>query len=152
MNDLRYSAILERGVLAASGPLLALSLYLLFAGHNRPGGGFAGGLVAAVVVVLAWSAGGSDTVSRVLPMRATALMGAGLVVASITGLVPLFSGLGFLESGYAESTLPGFGTVKVVSALFFDIGVYLVVVGMALGLVRALGRQGVTLSTGEDTE
>lgn len=140
--NMRQSPILERGILAASGPLLALSMFLLFAGHNRPGGGFAGGLVAGVVVVLAWAAGGPEMVGRVMPMRATALLGSGLVVASITGLVPLFLGDAFLESGYVEFTMPVVGTVKLVSALFFDVGVYLVVLGVALGLVRSLGEQG----------
>jgi multicomponent Na+:H+ antiporter subunit A len=142
MKTTRRSPILEAGVTTLAGPLLVFSLYLLFAGHNQPGGGFAGGLVAGVAVLLTWTAGGTATVRQVLPFRATVLMGAGLVVAAGVGFAALLPGLGFLESGYIKASLPLFGEVKVVSALFFDIGVYLVVVGMALGLVRALGEEG----------
>lgn len=143
MKAPRRSPILEAGVVAVSGPLLVFSLYLLFAGHNQPGGGFAGGLVAGVAVLLVWAAGGVATVRRVLPLRSTTLMGAGLVVAALTGFLALIRGLSFLESGYTELTLPLVGKVKLVSALFFDIGVYLVVLGMALGLVKALGEDAV---------
>ena len=137
----RPSPILEAGVIAVAGPMLVFSMYLLFAGHNQPGGGFAAGLVAGVTVLLVWAAGGTDTVRRVLPLRSTLLMGLGLLVAALTGFAALLSGLSFLESGYIEFTLPVVGKAKIVSALFFDIGVYLVVVGMALGLIRALGEE-----------
>ena len=73
----RPSPILERGIVAAAGPLLVFSVYLLFAGHNQPGGGFAGGLVAGAAVVLAWSAGGPETVRRIIPVRPSALLGGG---------------------------------------------------------------------------
>ncbi len=135
------SAILARGIVAATGPLLVFSLFLLFAGHNQPGGGFAGGLVAGVTVMLAWSAGGPDTVRRIIPVRSSALLGAGLVIATVTGFWPLLAGLEFLESGYVEISIPLIGDLKLVSALAFDIGVYLVVLGMSLGLVRALGEE-----------
>ena len=148
MKSARRSPILEAGVITVAGPLLVFSLYLLFAGHNQPGGGFAGGLVAGVAVLLTWAAGGTDTVRRVLPFRATVLMGAGLLVATATGFASFLPGLEFLESGYIERSLPIFGKVKLVSALFFDIGVYLVVVGMTLGLVKALGEDGEPLGAG----
>ncbi|MDJ0665127.1 MAG: MnhB domain-containing protein [Acidimicrobiia bacterium] len=142
MKSTRRSAILESGVITVAGPLIVFSIYLLFAGHNQPGGGFSGGLVAGVLISLVWAAGGTAAVRRVVPLRATLLMGTGLVVAALTGFASLLPGLVFLESGYVEVSLPVFGDVKVVSALFFDIGVYLVVVGMALGLVKALGEEG----------
>ena len=135
----RPSPILEQGIVTAGAPLLVFSLYLLFAGHNQPGGGFAGGLVAGTVVVLAWAAGGLGTVRRLVPIRSSALLGAGLVLAAVTGFASLVFGLGFLESGIAEFSLPAVGTVKAVSALAFDTGVYLVVLGMSVVLVRALG-------------
>lgn len=141
MSTTRRSAILEAGVVTVAGPLMVFSIYLLFAGHNQPGGGFAGGLVAGVAVLLVWAAGGISTVRRVLPVRSTVLMGAGLVFAAATGFLALIPSLSFLESGYLENSVPLVGEIKVVSALFFDIGVYLVVVGMALGLVKSLGEE-----------
>lgn len=141
MRPQRRSPILENGAVTVAGPLLVFSAYLLFVGHNQPGGGFAAGLVAGVAVVLAWTAGGPSTVARIIPMRSSALMGTGLVLAAVTGFSSLAVGAGFLESSYLEWVLPLVGKVKVVSALFFDIGVYLVVVGMSLGVVRALGTE-----------
>lgn len=142
MNPRRSSPILEAGVVAVAGPLLMFSAYLLFAGHNQPGGGFAGGLVAGIAILLIWTAGGTATVRAVLPFRSTLLMGAGLVVAAGVGFASLIPGLAYLESGYIELSIPVIGKLKLVSALAFDIGVYLVIVGMALGLIRSLGEEG----------
>ncbi len=148
MKAARSSAILEAGVISVVGPLLVFSLYLLLTGHNQPGGGFAGGLVAGIGVLLVWAAGGTAAVRRVLPIRSTVLMGTGLVVAAVTGFVSFVPGLEFLESGYLEVSIPLIGEVKFVSALLFDIGVYLVVVGMSLGLIKALGEEGETDEVG----
>lgn len=148
MNRERPSAILDAGITVASGPILVFSLFLLAAGHNQPGGGFAGGLVAGVAILLAWAGGGTELVRRIVPLRSSALMGTGLLISTITALVPLTLGLGFLESGYVEIAVPAIGEIKLVSAVLFDIGVYLLVVGMSLGLVRALGEPG-RAETGE---
>jgi multisubunit Na+/H+ antiporter MnhB subunit len=150
--SLRPSPILERGIVVSGGPLLVFSLYLLFAGHNQPGGGFAGGLVAGVAVLLAWSAGGSQTVRRILPVRASIFLGAGLALAAVTGFVPLIAGSSYLESGYLSLSIPVVGDLKVTSALAFDVGVYLVVVGMSLGLVGALGEEPADDITTDDSE
>lgn len=135
----RRSTILERGIAAVGGPLLAFSLYLLLAGHNRPGGGFAGGLVAGTAIVVAWAAGGAETVGRLVRFSPTTLLGVGLLVAGLTGLAPLLLGAGFLESASVEIDLPLVGHVKAVSALAFDVGVYLVVVGVIHTIVLVLG-------------
>lgn len=137
----RTSPILEAGIVTVSGPLLAFSLYLLLAGHNQPGGGFAGGLVAGTTVLLVWSAGGLRLLRRVLPIRSTALMGAGLILAVVVGFAAAIPGLAFLESGYVELSVPLVGPTKLVSALLFDVGVYLVIVGITLGLIRSLGEE-----------
>ncbi|MDJ0923805.1 MAG: MnhB domain-containing protein [Acidimicrobiia bacterium] len=142
MNSRRPSPILEAGVVAVLGPLLLFSLYLLLAGHNQPGGGFAGGLVASVGILLAWAAGGPDGVSRAVPVRSTALMGTGLVLAVLVGLGSALPGLSFLESGFVEVSLPGIAKIKLVSALLFDVGVYLVIIGITLGLIVSLGEEG----------
>ena len=135
----RPSPILSRGVAVAASPILIFSLYLLFAGHNQPGGGFAGGLVAGVLIAMIAASGGVEAVRRFVPVRSTVLMGLGITVAAATGFASLLGGSGFLESGYVELDLPLLGTLKIVSALVFDLGVYLVVVGISLSLVRALG-------------
>ncbi len=139
MTVLRESIILRRGLRVATAPLAVFSLYLLFAGHNRPGGGFAGGLVAGVAIALAWATEGEAGTRRLVAVRSTVLLGAGLAVALVTGFAGLVWGGAFLESAVWDLSLPLFGDVKLVSAIGFDIGVYLVVVGVATGLIRSLG-------------
>ena len=141
MNALRDSVILRRGLAAGIGPLAVFSLYLLFAGHNQPGGGFAGGLVAGVAVALAWATGGSAATRQLIRVPAGTLIGAGLALATAVGFLGSLITGDFLGSAVWEFSLPVFGDVKVVSSVAFDIGVYLVVVGMAAGMVGAVGTE-----------
>lgn len=135
----RRSVILDACVRAEFHTLLLVSLYLLFAGHNQPGGGFAGGLVAAAALALRLVAGGPDAVRRTVDIDPPALLGLGLLVALTTGFVPMLLGDPFMSSAIAELEVPLLGEVKVTSVLFFDIGVYLVVVGMSLMLLTQFG-------------
>jgi len=133
------SLILETGVGALFHTALLFSLFLLFAGHNAPGGGFVGGLVAGAAFVLRYVEGGAGAVDRAAPVSSHSLIGAGLTVAVATGVGSWLSGAQFLESAKVELHLPLLGTVKATSALAFDIGVYLVVVGLVIGLLTTLG-------------
>ncbi len=104
--------------------MVLFSLYLLLAGHNTPGGGFAGGLLAGLALTLRYLAGG------------------GLALASLAGLMPLFFGGQVLQSAYVEfHDLWLLGDVKLVTATVFDIGVYLVVVGLVVDVLRSLGSE-----------
>ncbi|MCB2223733.1 MAG: hypothetical protein KQH83_06110 [Actinobacteria bacterium] len=114
-------------------PILVVAAYLLFAGHNRPGGGFVGGLVAGLALALAHASDGPGAVRRITRVAPTTLLGAGLVIAGIAGAGGWLGG-GFLDGGAVELTLPVFGTVKAASATLFDTGVFAVVAGM-VGLV-----------------
>ncbi len=118
--------------------MLLVSVYLLLAGHNSPGGGFAGGLVAGMALLIRYLAAGSDELDHAMPVPAGRLLGAGLVIAVATALAPLFAGGVILQSYDAHLNL-GLGHVHLVSSTFFDIGVYLVVIGMMLDLGRSLG-------------
>jgi multisubunit Na+/H+ antiporter MnhB subunit len=118
---------------------LVLSLYFLFAGHNQPGGGFIGGLVAGVTVALAYVAGGLDQVRSLLRVQPWSVIGAGLVLATGAAIVPTFFGGGPLAQDFVTWTVPVLGTVKPTTALVFDTGVYAVVVGMVLMAFEALG-------------
>jgi multisubunit Na+/H+ antiporter MnhB subunit len=133
------SRILDVGVRTIFHTLLLLSLFMLLRGHNQPGGGFAGGLIAGAAFVLAWLARGPSSLST-LRLAPETLLGLGLLVAIVTALAPLAFGGELLESGYRIYDLPRIGEVKVFSVLAFDIGVYLVVVGfVALALARLGG-------------
>ncbi len=135
------SLILETGVGALFHTTLLFSLFLLFAGHNAPGGGFVGGLVAGAAFVLRYVEGGATTVERAAPVSAAVLIGVGLTVAVGTGTASWLAGAQFLESGKVEVDHPLLGTVKTTSTLLFDIGVYLVVVGLVVGLLTTLGAE-----------
>ena len=114
-------------------PLMILfSVFLLIRGHNEPGGGFTGGLVAACAFALHALGGGVGAVRRALPVSPDTFMGGGLLVAAASGLPGLASG-GFLQSTWG--TLAG---VKVGTPILFDVGVYLVVVGVILKALLAM--------------
>jgi multicomponent Na+:H+ antiporter subunit A len=134
------SLILETGTRAVFHMILLFSLYLLFAGHNAPGGGFVGGLVAGAAFVLRYVAEGPDDLGRLVRVPPEAVLGLGVVFAAGTGMGGWLFGAPYLSGGSLElQGLPVFGDVKVTAALPFDIGVYLVVVGMVLMILRTLG-------------
>lgn len=115
------------------------SLYLLFAGHNQPGGGFAGGIVAGAAIALRYVAGGIDDVRRLSRGQPWTVLGSGVLVAALVAVVPLAFGGAVLEQGSVTLDLPLLGDVKLTSALVFDIGVYLAVVGLALMVFESFG-------------
>lgn len=135
------SILLEVIVRLTFHAIIVISLYLLFAGHNLPGGGFVGGLVAGLALVARYLAGGRYELSVALPIGAGTVLGTGLVLAAGTAVVPLFFGLPPLASAYVEADLWLLGEVEFVSSTIFDTGVYLVVVGLVLDVLRSLGAE-----------
>ncbi|MBA9001672.1 Na+/H+ antiporter subunit A [Thermomonospora cellulosilytica] len=119
--------------------ILVFSVYLLVVGHVQPGGGFVGGLVAGSAFVLRYIAGGMRELAAALPVHPNVFIGGGLGLALVTGAAPWAVGGAFLESDTWEWTWPLLGHVKVPTGLFFDIGVYLLVLGLVLSLTRTLG-------------
>lgn len=138
------SLILETGVRAVFHTALLFSVFLLFAGHNAPGGGFVGGLVAASALVLRFVKGGAAEVRATLPLAYPTLLGVGLLLASVTAVVPLAVGGQLLESYKVDLDLPVLGVLHLNTALPFDIGVYVVVLGLAAGFLSTLGAEGGT--------
>ncbi len=144
------SPILETGTRAVFHTILLFGVYLLFAGHNAPGGGFVGGLVAGAAFVLRYVEGGEAEVAAAAPVAPQGVLGVGLTMALLTGFAPLLGGGQFLQSGTLTRQLPVLGTVKASSALVFDIGVYLVVVGLVLAILTTLGEEGPEPAGGEE--
>lgn len=130
--------------------ILVLSLYFLFAGHNQPGGGFVGGLTAGAAVSFRYVAGGVDEVRRAFPVRPAVILGGGLLISTLTSLVPIVLGHMVLEHDAVEFSLPLLGTVKATSALPFDIGVYFVVLGLVLMMFEAFGDDIAPTEDGEE--
>jgi multicomponent Na+:H+ antiporter subunit A len=121
--------------------IIVLSIYLLIAGHNLPGGGFAGGLMAGLALAIRYLAGGRFELAEASPVSAGALLGIGLAIVSLTAAAPLLIGGEVLESYILEFWLPVFGDVKFVTSTIFDIGVYIIVVGLVLDVLRSLGSE-----------
>ncbi len=121
--------------------IMVASLYLLFAGHNLPGGGFAGGLVAGMALVMRYIAGGRFELGAAAPADAGRLLGAGMILAVATALVPIFFGAAPLTSAVLEADIPVLGHVEFVTSTIFDVGVYLVVIGLVLDVLRSLGAE-----------
>ena len=141
LDPVRRSVVLETAVRLIFHTVLVFSLYLLFAGHNQPGGGFVGGLVAGAAFVLRYVAGGRAALKAAVPVDPGIPVGGGLVLAAGTGMGAWLFGGQFLESGKISLDLPVLGLLKVTSALPFDTGVYLVVVGLVLAVLRTLGAE-----------
>jgi multicomponent Na+:H+ antiporter subunit A len=136
---IRRSLILDTTVRLVFDAAFVLSIYLLFAGHNQPGGGFVGGLVAAAAIALRYIAGGPDDVRSVLRVRPWTLLSAGLALAAGAALAPLAFGDAPLDQHALEWHVEVLGTVKLTTATVFDTGVYLIVVGLVLMVFEGLG-------------
>ncbi|MEI4272459.1 Na+/H+ antiporter subunit A [Klenkia sp. LSe6-5] len=141
LSPQRRSVILEVVTRVLFHTIVLLSLYLLFSGHNAPGGGFAGGLVAGLALVLRYLAGGRYELGEAAPVDPGKLLGGGLLLAGGTGIAGLVLGVDALQTTILEWTVPVLGDVKLVTSLFFDTGVYLIVVGLVLDVLRSLGAQ-----------
>ncbi|MBO0681501.1 Na+/H+ antiporter subunit A [Mycolicibacterium sp. S2-37] len=140
LRDPRHrSLVLEVATRIIFPLIMVLSAYFFFAGHNTPGGGFAGGLTAGLALVLRYLAGGRYELGETLPLDAGKVLGTGLGLSAGTAVASLLLGAPALSSAVFEFDVPVLGTVKLVTALFFDLGVYLVVVGLVLDVLRSLG-------------
>ncbi len=127
------SPIVRLGIRAASPPAVMVGVYLLFAGHNQPGGGFAAGLVFGAVVALRTVAG----LQR--PSRAHELMAIGILIIASVALLPIIWGDALLDQHVVSVDIPLLGKIKTGSALPFDLGVTAVVVGLLLAVLDGLG-------------
>lgn len=116
--------------------LLLFSFFLLLRGHNEPGGGFVGGLVAAAALALYALATSVAEAQRVLRIELRTLIGIGLLTAVAAGLIGLMGGMPFLTGVWSSQPVPAIG--KVGTPLLFDVGVYLVVIGVTLKILFTL--------------
>ena len=113
---------------------------MLVAGHNLPGGGFAGGLIAGLAFSIRYLAGGGTELRMATPFSAGTFLGAGLAIAVLYVVWPLFIGDAAFTSHVYDFWLPVFGDVHFVTTIIFDVGVYLLVIGLVLDILRSLGQ------------
>ena len=133
------SLILDVVSRLVAGLMLLFSLFLLWRGHNEPGGGFIGGLVAASGLIVYGLAAGADAMRALLRVDPRGVALAGVLVAVFAGILPLFGGGAFLTGLWVS--IGGSETEKGLALgtpLLFDVGVYLTVVGGVSGMVLAL--------------
>jgi multicomponent Na+:H+ antiporter subunit B len=116
--------------------LLIFSVFLFFRGHNVPGGGFVGGLVAATAFTLYGMAYGVTEAMQTIRINPRTLIALGLLVAVISGLPAIFLGAAFMTGLWYAQPLPVIG--KVGTPLLFDLGVYLLVMGISLTIIFTL--------------
>ena len=123
-------------------PLIILfSFYLLMAGHNHPGGGFAGGLTAGLGLTLRYVAGGRYELAEAAPYQAGRVLGVGLAIVTLSAVLPILWGMGIFGQITPVVHVPVLGELHFPSALIVDVGVYLIVVGVVLDFLRSLGTQ-----------
>lgn len=119
---------------------LIVSVYIFFRGHNLPGGGFVAGLITAVAMILQYVAKGVDWVKPRLKVEYSTLIAIGILLATITGLASWLFDRPFLTSWFDYFEVPLLGQIELASAIAFDLGVYLTVVGATLLILANLGK------------
>lgn len=130
---------LDQSVRVVFHAVLTGSIWLLFVGHNQPGGGFVGGLVAGAAIALRYLAGGITDVRGLTRLQPWTILGSGLAVAAVAAITPLALGKPVLTALSRSFDLPLLGHVYVSSTLAFDVGVYVLVVGLVLMVFEAFG-------------
>ncbi|MDO5700097.1 MAG: Na+/H+ antiporter subunit A [Bowdeniella nasicola] len=137
----RRSVIFEVGARLIFHTMVVVSLFFLFAGHNAPGGGFAGGLMAGTALLVRYLAAGRYELGEALRFHAGHILGTGLALAALAAALPLAFGGTILQTTVFHFTLPIWGEVHLATALLFDVGVYLLVIGLVVDILRSLGAE-----------
>jgi len=119
--------------------IILFSIYIFFAGHNSPGGGFVGGLLTTGAFVLLLLAYDLKTVQKLLPFNTMIVVAIGLLLALGMASASLLFNVPFFTHTFDDFYLPLFGETALHTAMIFDAGVYLVVVGAALTIIQTIG-------------
>lgn len=141
MPERERSIMLEVLVRLLFHPAMVVSVFVLLVGHNLPGGGFAGGLVAGLALASRYIVGGRYELAEAAPIDPGKLLGIGILLAAGTAAASLVFGAPPLTSAFFEAEIPVLGRLEFSTTTIFDVGVYLVVVGLTLDLLRSLGSE-----------
>jgi multicomponent K+:H+ antiporter subunit A len=132
---------------------LMVGAYIFLRGHNVPGGGFIAGLVVAIALIVQYMASGFGWAAQRLQIDYHALIGAGVLIAAATGIGAWIVDRPFLTSAFGHFHLPLVGDFELASAMAFDTGVFLTVIGavmLALANLSRIGRRAEHLSINEE--
>ncbi len=135
-RDNMKSLILSTTIKILLPMMLLFSFFLLMRGHNLPGGGFTGGLVASAGFALYAIALGIKSTRQIMRIKPDTLLYSGLLITGFSGLMAVFSGKPFMTGLWLANEIPGFQ--KIGTPVLFDVGVYLVVLGMVTKIIFSL--------------
>lgn len=136
---MKKSLILSTAVKYLIPLLMLFSIFLFLRGHNEPGGGFVGGLVASTAYALFAIANGVGEAKKLLKYDPIQIIGVGLLIALISGVIPLFYGKVFMTGLWLKYDFPVIG--KLGTPLIFDLGVYLLVLGISTKIIFSLAEE-----------
>jgi multicomponent K+:H+ antiporter subunit A len=125
---------------------LLVSFYIFLRGHNLPGGGFIAGLITAVAFILQYIAHGSEWITERFNVNYRKITAIGIAIAMFTGVGSFFYGRSFMTTWFDYFAIPVIGNIELASALVFDLGVYITVVGSTLMILASLGQLTVNIS------
>jgi multicomponent Na+:H+ antiporter subunit A len=137
--NIRPSLLVQTGSRTIVPTIVVVSLFLLVVGHDAPGGGFVGGLLAGAALLVVFLTGGQPAVASLLRVPPRSLLGLGIAVSVATAALGMVFGSSFFDAGKLTLDLWLLGEISVSSTLIFDIGVYLVVVGLIGTVLAELG-------------
>lgn len=136
----RYPLLLASISQALLPLALLVSVYIFLRGHNLPGGGFIAGLVTAIAFILQYIAHGSEWIAKRFTMNYRKIIASGILIAMATGVGSWFFDRPFLTSWFDYFDIPGIGEIELASAMIFDLGVYITVVGATMMILASLGK------------
>ncbi len=139
-DEVRYPLLLTTVARLALPLALVVSIYLFMRGHNEPGGGFIAGLVTAVALIIQYIASGIGWTQKRLGRDLHQVIGAGILIAALTGMGAWFWGYPFLTGWFDYFHIPVIGEVELASAVLFDLGVYLTVVAVVMIMLTNMGK------------
>lgn len=135
LNDV----ILRTGTKAAVVIILTFSINLFISGHHRPGGGFIGGLAFVAAIVLLFLVYDIEKVRKNIPVDFKVLAAIGVLISVFTGVGGMITGKPFLSQAFGHVNLPVFGETEMATAVLFDVGVALAVIGTSLTIIISIG-------------
>ena len=133
-NDILLTAVTKVAVLI----ILTFSIDLFFSGHHNPGGGFIGGLGIASALVLMYLTLGTEAVKKIIPVDFKTVAAVGVLIAVLTGVGSFLFDVPFLSQTYGYFNLPTLGKMELATALIFDTGVALAVIGSAVTIILSI--------------
>lgn len=136
---MRDSLILSTAMKYLIPLLLIFSFFLLLRGHNEPGGGFVGGLIAAAAYALYTIANGVENAKQFLRVEPIFLIALGLLIAISSGLISFFVDKVFMTGLWLKNEIPVIG--KIGTPILFDVGVYFLVLGIVTKIIFSLAEE-----------